>query len=154
MNKLRLFFMFCPHQPEVLDTNLSMLPNSLPITLDKETLIMKFKIKFFLLIKLSTDVKDYAMWVPFSDVLMTLNISSLIHFSQINDITLLFLFMVFLNLNYLPIANFSLHFFSVQDPILAHLISPHIPFFCYSFLSDALLVVSEKASCIVLYMLL
>lgn len=47
----------------------------------QETLIMKVKRKFLLLIKLNSNVKDYAIWALLSDMLLTLNISSVIIFS-------------------------------------------------------------------------
>lgn len=78
MSKTRLFFIVFPSSARVWDTNLVMLPTSLQSTPDQETLIKKVKRKFFLLIKLHADVKDYAIWVLLSDMLLTLNFSSVI----------------------------------------------------------------------------
>lgn len=76
MSKSRLFFIVFPSSAEVSVTNLVMQPIFLQSTPDQETLIKKVERKFFLLIKLHTDVRDYAIWVLLSDMLLTLNFSS------------------------------------------------------------------------------
>lgn len=76
MSKSRLFFIVFSSSARVSDTNLVMLPTFLQSTPDQETLIKKVNRKVFLLIKLHADVRDYAIWVLLSDVLLTLNFSS------------------------------------------------------------------------------
>ena len=78
MSQARFFSLFFLHQPEISDTNLAMLPTSLQSTPYQETLIKKVKGKFFLLIKSNTDMKNDAVWILFNDMLLTLNISSVI----------------------------------------------------------------------------